>query len=562
MPKAYSYIRMSTETQLKGDSLRRQLEKSARFAKEQELELDTTFDLRDIGFSAFDGSNIDRGQLGKFLIAVKQGKVERGSYLIVESLDRLTRQKVLPALRIFLDLLDHGITIATLIDKKVFRPDDVDHNDLMYSLGCLTRSHEESVTKSERVSDAWQEKRKRIGSEILTKRCVAWLKPKEDRSGFELLEDRAEIVRRIFQEATDMGIGADLIARRLNRMQVAPFGRANGWHKSYVLKILTNRAVIGEFQPRSKSKFGKRKEFDVVPGYYPSIIDESTFYRTQEALERRRQNGAGRKGSRISNLFTGLLFCGSCCGPMHYLNKGAKGGRILVCDTARRGLGCYGISWRYEDFERSFLAFVTGLDIQSLFGETKVKAALETARNRLDELKGRVSKLECERERTYRLAIDGELTEYLKQKLKHLEDQIGSLRAEMTGAEADQSKALEEHRASVTHKADMLSLIERLQSDDTPDVVTSRLRIAARLRQVVKEILVFPGGLLPSKDELREHVEEPFDIDLVMQAMEVMADERAFSVEFHDGTLTVISPSMRDALEAEYVVSEHPESVT
>ena len=37
--KAYSYIRMSTDTQLKGDSLRRQLEASKAYAENHNLEL-------------------------------------------------------------------------------------------------------------------------------------------------------------------------------------------------------------------------------------------------------------------------------------------------------------------------------------------------------------------------------------------------------------------------------------------------------------------------------------------------------------------------------------------
>jgi hypothetical protein len=40
---------MSTDLQLKGDSLRRQLEATENFARERGLEHDTTFKLSDIG---------------------------------------------------------------------------------------------------------------------------------------------------------------------------------------------------------------------------------------------------------------------------------------------------------------------------------------------------------------------------------------------------------------------------------------------------------------------------------------------------------------------------------
>lgn len=64
--KAYSYIRMSTDNQLKGDSLRRQLEASENYAKINRLELVDNIDgipLKDIGVSAFKGKNTQKGVL-------------------------------------------------------------------------------------------------------------------------------------------------------------------------------------------------------------------------------------------------------------------------------------------------------------------------------------------------------------------------------------------------------------------------------------------------------------------------------------------------------------------
>ena len=51
MKRAYSYIRFSTPEQLKGDSLRRQLETSRAYAEKHGLLLDDS--LRDIGIAAF-----------------------------------------------------------------------------------------------------------------------------------------------------------------------------------------------------------------------------------------------------------------------------------------------------------------------------------------------------------------------------------------------------------------------------------------------------------------------------------------------------------------------------
>ena len=77
-PKAFSYIRMSTDAQLKGDSHRRQLETSDRYIADNGLELIER--LSDLGVSAFRGANVEYGALGRFLQAVREGKVEAGSY--------------------------------------------------------------------------------------------------------------------------------------------------------------------------------------------------------------------------------------------------------------------------------------------------------------------------------------------------------------------------------------------------------------------------------------------------------------------------------------------------
>ena len=96
---------MSTDLQLKGDSRRRQLEASRQYAEANELDLAEAPELEDIGVSAFKGANVREGALGRFLEAVRAGTVKRGSYLIVESLDRLSREQVLTAQSLFLSII-------------------------------------------------------------------------------------------------------------------------------------------------------------------------------------------------------------------------------------------------------------------------------------------------------------------------------------------------------------------------------------------------------------------------------------------------------------------------
>src|ERR1700677_1027654 len=240
---------MSTELQLKGDNRRRQLEASRAYAEANGLELAEGAELEDIGVSAFKGANVREGALGQFLDAVKAGSVKPGSYLIVESLDRLSREQVLTAQSLFLSIIQAGIHLVTLADNRVYRAGMTDLADLIMSLVIMSRAHEESQTKSHRIAAAWKNKRTKANSrQPMTKWCPAWLKLSSDRTGYEPILERAEIVRQIFRD-TASGIGIYSVASRLNKAGVDTFGGPNGWHQSYVAKILANRGVLGEVQP-------------------------------------------------------------------------------------------------------------------------------------------------------------------------------------------------------------------------------------------------------------------------------------------------------------------------
>jgi len=83
--KGHSYICFSSLQQLKGDSLRSQLEASCAYAEAHALILDDS--LRDIGVSAFKGKNATEGALKKFIELVEAGRIEKGSVLILDSQD-------------------------------------------------------------------------------------------------------------------------------------------------------------------------------------------------------------------------------------------------------------------------------------------------------------------------------------------------------------------------------------------------------------------------------------------------------------------------------------------
>src|SRR5262245_50386478 len=102
---AFSYIRFSHPSQAEGDSLRRQTEAAKAWCEKNGVRLDTSTTLRDLGKSAFLGEhrkNPDRHALAAFLKLAEAGQVPRNSYLIIENLDRLSREHERAALRLWM----------------------------------------------------------------------------------------------------------------------------------------------------------------------------------------------------------------------------------------------------------------------------------------------------------------------------------------------------------------------------------------------------------------------------------------------------------------------------
>lgn len=284
MVLAYSYVRFSTAEQLKGDSLTRQLRLRDDFLRDKGLTLDSSLILApDLGVSAFRGKNLNQGPMGLFRDAVKSGRVAAGSYLILENLDRFSRDEVTEALEILLNIINAGVVVVTLEPAHEFRK-GCNPMDVMWAVMEFARAHEESKNKSKRLRSAWGKRRSKIDKELLSKRTPNWIDVTEDRKPV-LNEEKAKVVRRIFALCLE-GMGAQRIAQVLNKEGVSPICKptklvVKTWHEGTVYKILTNRACIGEFQPRVKVEKGKKTGFEytgtVIPDYFPAVVEKDTF---------------------------------------------------------------------------------------------------------------------------------------------------------------------------------------------------------------------------------------------------------------------------------------------
>ncbi len=366
-PLAYSYLRFSSTEQRKGNSFQRQIEDRDAYVAKHGLTLDDSFVVQDLGVSAFYGTNAATGALRRFLDACDSGRIRPGSILKVENLDRVSRDEIIDAVTVFLNILQHGIVLVTLYPAQEFTRDKMDMASLMLAVVELSRGHGESLMKSIRSKKNWADRRGKIASQILTSRKPSWLNVEEGK--FILNHQKAAVVRRIFDLAAT-GFGIDSIAKLLNREGVAPISKSKNWHDSYVYKVLVNRAVIGEFQPRELhiekvTMPGGRsrmvKSFlpigPTLKNYYPSVVDDGDFFKAQLALKSRSRTG-GRVSNQVNNLFTGLGFSPS---GTTYSLRPRNYHLYLVAATVAAGTAKNVPAVPYAAFQRTMLKWLCEL---------------------------------------------------------------------------------------------------------------------------------------------------------------------------------------------------------
>lgn len=398
MTIAYSYIRFSSAIQSKGDSLRRQTQLAQDYCIKHSLTLSEQ-SFTDLGVSAFRSANTheDNG-LGQFLKALEQGVIPRGSFLLVESLDRLSRAKVQTALRQLLNIIDHDITVVTLIDDRTYDSES-NTTDLIISLTVMERAHNESKTKSERLKAVWANKRANPHTTTRHSNTPFWLSLNEDKRTYSIIESKADIVRRIFQMSID-GHGAVSTCRILNEEGLkAPKGGT--WATTSIKKILGSKAAIGHHTHIINNKV----QSSTVPDFYPSIISEDTYYLSQaKQKERHKPQAAGRK-STFPNVLSQIAVCGDCGASMVYDQKSPQW-IYLSCREFKKK-ACTNKPVRIELIHR----FITEqfLHPQHFEQHSKLVAKQSTTINDLSVLE---SKLESARE-AYRqlLALSSKFTD-------------------------------------------------------------------------------------------------------------------------------------------------------
>ena len=114
-----SYVRVSTKDQLDGSGIKRQ-EKAYQEWLRRNTDYENFDEFKDLGISGR-GKNSTAGALNKIIEKAEKGQIPHSTCLVVESINRLSREAPKESLGLLLKIFKSGLTIAfTEYGGKVF----------------------------------------------------------------------------------------------------------------------------------------------------------------------------------------------------------------------------------------------------------------------------------------------------------------------------------------------------------------------------------------------------------------------------------------------------------
>ncbi|MFC3033584.1 recombinase family protein [Pseudoalteromonas fenneropenaei] len=496
-PKIYSYVRFSSAKQERGHSKKRQTEMLNEWLADNpniNIPLDQTLDMQDLGVSAWKSykNNLsDNTALGGFLSMAEQGRIAPGSILVIEQFDRLSRDEIVDAMAVVLNILKKGIEIVSLADRQKYTRQSVNENTttLMLVIHQLALGHGESQKKSDRCKRAWRNKKEQAleHGKALGNRGPSWLKYDRSSETYIEIPEYADVIRIIFDWIINRGWKIHKVISGLNDMDIKPFGLSKTWNKSFIQSLLRTRRVCGYYEPHHLVK-GKRVICNDLPEVklYPETVSESDWVKANKLIQPNDIGSNSGKTGKASNLFRGLCTCASCGSMMQFENKGA-GNSYLVCKQSLMNGPCQPrVSFRYPEFEKAFFKYCSELNWHAVLIPEKSLSLSKSLQTELDVLSSQRERNKTAFERL--LMLDGENDMVIKRlsalttEIEKIDQEAARLKAKIDELNNTGMMAPEMIRDELTAAiADINSM-----SDD--ELIDVRIKIQRQLKLIIHRI--------------------------------------------------------------------------
>lgn len=334
--KAVVYARVSTEDEKQLNSFEAQEAYYKEFCNEHDYEYKYTYKEQKSGVNA------DREEFQQMLndagIKVEQGDGEKNfNYTLLKKKPKFNLIIVKDVARFARNVGDVTRVTNLLRVKEVYvlfetqgictKKDDYEMVLTMY--GMLAEAESRANSKRQKFAMKY-----RIKNKIYTGNALPYGYERDDSNEIVINEDKADIVRYIFERSKD--VGNRMVARELNEKG---WKTETGieWGASQVYQILEKKAYYGNPeinkystpQLNSITKRLKKEDEVEVEGALPVIVSKELYEEVREAIQSRTStSGHGQRQPKTEDVFQHKVKCG-CCGGMYTrkrtMRKNAKG---------------------------------------------------------------------------------------------------------------------------------------------------------------------------------------------------------------------------------------------
>jgi site-specific DNA recombinase len=317
------YARVSSDRQKEEQTIVSQTAALIEYCRQEGYAIPDEWIFQDEGYS---GATLIRPGLERVRDLAAEGQIEK---LLIYSPDRLSRKYAYQVLLIE-EFARQGVEVIFIRSPRASTPEE---HLLVQFQGMIAEYERAQIAERTRRGKRYRAKTGLINVLSGAPYGYRYVKKTETTASYyEIIEQQAEVVRKVFELYTEVGLSIGAIARWLNDHEIPTRKKTSRWERSTIWAMLRNPAYMGKacfgktesaprqrttrplrqrggFSPRcSTNRERPRHEWIEIP--VPAIISEETFALAEERLEDNKR--FSKRRTIDPTLLHGMLVCGEC----------------------------------------------------------------------------------------------------------------------------------------------------------------------------------------------------------------------------------------------------------
>jgi site-specific DNA recombinase len=333
------YARVSSDRQKEEQTIASQTAALIEYSQQNDYAVPAEWIFQDEGYS---GITLIRPGLEKVRDLAAEGQIES---VLIYSPDRLSRKYAYQVVLVE-EFARHGVEIVFVKSPKASTPEE---QLLLQFQGMIAEYERAQIAERTRRGKRYRAKSGSVNVLSGAPYGFYYVK-KTDTSAayYEIIEQEAEVVRKVFELYTGAWLSIGAVTRWLNEQGIPTRKKMSRWERSTIWSMLRNPAYIGRacfgkttctprqrvtrplrqkggYSPRCSSNQERPKQ-EWIEIAVPAIIDDATYSLAAERLEQNKRFSVRR--TIEPTLLHGMLVCGEC-GYAYYRSSTRTSSRKL-----------------------------------------------------------------------------------------------------------------------------------------------------------------------------------------------------------------------------------------